>query len=128
MAAPLESTLANSFSMARQHLIDADGGIHEFGDKGSGLQYGRAFTTALCIPLFLNPELHAGEAYMNGTLTFEDGSSVEDLLLLFSINRAGLGAHASQKLLRQLWRGLKRWQQANPVGVAAAKARSHYDL
>src|SRR6185295_14357858 len=83
---------------------------------------------ALHTKLFLNPELHAGEAYMNGTFTFEDGSSVEDLLILFSINRSGLGAHASQKMVRRLWRGLKRWHQANPVGVAAANARSHYDL
>ena len=57
---------------------------------------------ALHTRLALNPELHAGEAYMNGTLTFEDGSGVGDLLLLFAVNRSGLGGHASQKILRRM--------------------------
>ncbi len=78
--------------------------------------------------LFLNPELKAAEAYMDGGLTFEDGSGVDDLLMLFSVNRAGLGAHGSQKLLRRVWRALRRWHQANPIGTAAKQARHHYDL
>lgn len=110
-------------------LVDADGREHLFG----GRQPGPAVTVrlhdrALHTKLFLNPELHAGEAYMDGTLTCEAGSSIGDLLQLFSVNRGGLGAAGSQKVLRRLWRGLKRWQQANPMGVAAANARSHYDL
>ena len=48
--------------------------------------------------------------------------------MLFSVNRAGLGAHGSQKLMRRLWRALRRWHQANPVGTAAKQARHHYDL
>jgi cyclopropane-fatty-acyl-phospholipid synthase len=59
----------------------------------------------------LNPELHAGEAYMNGTLTFEDGSGIGDLMYLFSLNRGGLAAHGSQKLLRRSWRAARRWHQ-----------------
>jgi cyclopropane-fatty-acyl-phospholipid synthase len=125
----LSNLLAKFIQHGTLHLTDANGGIHEFGGGGPGPAVrARLHDRALHIKLFLNPELHAAEAYMNGTLTFEDGSRVADLLLLFSINRAGLGAHASQKLVRQLWRGLKRWQQANPVRVAAANARSHYDL
>ena len=125
----LSNLLAKFIQHGTLHLTDADGGIHEFGGKGPGPTVrARLHDRALHTKLFLNPELHAGEAYMNGTFTFEDGSSVEDLLILFSINRSGLGAHASQKMVRRLWRGLKRWHQANPVGVAAANARSHYDL
>ena len=40
----------------------------------------------------MNPELHAGEAYMDGTLTFEEGSDVGGFMLLFSVNRGGLAA------------------------------------
>ena len=40
--------------------------------------------------LFLNPELHAGEAYMDGRLSFED-STLRDFLTLFSVNRLSLG-------------------------------------
>ncbi|MCW3476196.1 SAM-dependent methyltransferase [Limobrevibacterium gyesilva] len=110
-------------------LVAADGESHLFGGKRPGpVVTIRLHDPALHRKLFLNPELHAGEAYMNGTLTFEDGSNVGDFMYLFSLNRAGLGGHASQKLLRSVWRGLKRWHQANPIGVAAANARHHYDI
>lgn len=77
--------------------------------------------------LFFNPELVAAEAYMDGRLTFEDGSTVYDFLLLFSVNRKGLASHPVQQLLRRTWRGLKRWHQSNPLGKAASNAQSHYD-
>jgi cyclopropane-fatty-acyl-phospholipid synthase len=125
----LSNLLTKFIENGKLRLTDANGGVHEFGGKGPGpVVRARLHDRSLHTKLAINPELHAGEAYMNGTLTFEDGSRVEDLLLLFSINRAGLGSSTSQKLVRQLWRGLKRWQQANPVGVAAENARSHYDL
>ena len=63
--------------------------------------------------LFLNPELHAGEAYMDGRMRFED-STLRDFLTLFSINRLSLGSYPLQKVLRAVSRGLRRFQQANP--------------
>ncbi|MCK0209186.1 cyclopropane-fatty-acyl-phospholipid synthase family protein [Starkeya koreensis] len=77
--------------------------------------------------LFFNPELVAAEAYMDGRLTFEDGSSVYDFLYLFSINRRGLASHPVQQALRRSWRALKRWHQSNPLGRSATNAQSHYD-
>ncbi|MCS0504190.1 SAM-dependent methyltransferase [Ancylobacter mangrovi] len=77
--------------------------------------------------LFFNPELVAAEAYMDGRLSFEDGSSVYDFLYLFSINRTGLASHPVQQALRKGWRSLKRWHQSNPLGRAASNAQSHYD-
>ena len=65
---------------------------------------------------------------MDGRLTLEDGAAIHDFLLLFSVNRAGLYSYRSQKLIRRIWRGLRRWHQANPIGLAAAHARHHYDL
>jgi cyclopropane-fatty-acyl-phospholipid synthase len=110
-------------------LIDAAGGAHSFGGSGPGPAVTlRLYDPALYHKLALNPELYAGEAYMNGTLTFEEGSALGDLMALFAANRGGLGSAASQKLLRRFWRAVKRWQQANPVGVAAANARQHYDV
>jgi cyclopropane-fatty-acyl-phospholipid synthase len=65
---------------------------------------------------------------MDGTLTLEDGAAIHDFLLLFSVNRAGLYKYGSQRLMRRVWRGLRRWHQANPIGLAAANARHHYDI
>ncbi|GGF72396.1 cyclopropane-fatty-acyl-phospholipid synthase [Azorhizobium oxalatiphilum] len=77
--------------------------------------------------MFFNPELVAAEAYMDGRLTFEDGAGVFDLLMLFSVNRKGLGSHPVQQALRKAWRSLKRFQQANPVAKAKENVSSHYD-
>ena len=65
---------------------------------------------------------------MDGTLTFEEGTDVGSLMRLFSLNRTGLYGHASQRLLRRVWRAARRWHQANPIGVAAVHARHHYDI
>jgi len=110
-------------------LHDADGGRHIFG----GVEPGPAVTMrlhdrALHRRLALNPELVAGEAYMDGTLTFEEGSSLDDLMALFGANRRGLAGHASQRLLRGAWRRIRRFQQHNPVSQAIQHARHHYDL
>jgi cyclopropane-fatty-acyl-phospholipid synthase len=110
-------------------IYDASGKLHVFGGASPGPSVtARINRRGLETSLFLNPELRAAEAYMDGSLTFEDGSGVADLLMLFSVNRGGLKSHGSQKLLRKLWRALRRWHQANPVGTAAKNARHHYDV
>ena len=108
---------------------DVDGQVHIFGDLLPGPEVGiRLLDRKLYIKLFINPELYAAEAFMAGSLTLEDGTSLHDFLLLFSVNRAGLYSYGSQKLMRRVWRGLRRWHQANPIGLAATHARHHYDL
>jgi cyclopropane-fatty-acyl-phospholipid synthase len=125
----LSNLLTRFIQNGEMRLIDADGRQHLFGGRAAGPRVTiRLSDRALHTRLALNPELHAGEAYMNGTLTFEDGSDIGDFMAIFAANRSGLAGHASQRVLRRAWRGLKRWHQANPVGVAAANARHHYDL
>ena len=110
-------------------LYDADGGLHTFGGQGEGpVVTVRLHDKTLPGKLFRNPELKAAEAYMDGTLTFEDGSTCHDFLYLFSINRGGLGAHPVQKALRAAWRRLRALHQHNPLGRAAEHAQHHYDL
>ncbi len=125
----LSNLLTRFIQNGEMRLTDADGRQHLFGGRAAGPRVTiRLSDRALHTRLALNPELHAGEAYMNGTLTFQDGSDIGDFMAIFAANRSGLAGHASQRLLRRAWRGLKRWHQANPVGVAAANARHHYDL
>lgn len=110
-------------------LYDASGKLHVFGSKFPGPAVTmRINRPGLETKLFLSPELGAAEAYMDGGLTFEDGSAVHDLLMLFSVNRAALAKHGPQKLTRRLLRSLRRWHQANPIGTAAKNARHHYDI
>ncbi len=110
-------------------VFDSGGRLHSFGDRAPGPTVTlRLHNRALEIKLAVNPELYAGEAYMDGTLTFEEGTDVGDLMALFSLNRTGLFGRASHRLLRQVWRAARRWHQANPIGVAALNARLHYDI
>lgn len=110
-------------------LFAADGTLYTFGGLGLGPTVTvRLHDSRLYTKLFFNPELHAGEAYMDGTLTFEDGSNVGCFMELFAANRGGLAAHPGQASLRRLWRSTKRWRQANSQTAAVANARHHYDL
>ena len=125
----LAGLLTKFIRNGRLRLYDAVGGLHEFGSGEDGPTVTvRLHDRALERKLALNPELIAAEAYMDGTLTFEDGATVHQFLELFSVNRSGLASAGSQKLIRRLWRGVKRWQQANPLGVASRNVRHHYDL
>ena len=109
-------------------VLTPDGARHTFGSGRDGpVLVVRFADDRLARELFLNPELKAAEAYMDGRLTFEEGGTVYDLLLLFSVNRKGLAAHPVQKALRKAWRALRGRQQANPLGKAAENVKSHYD-
>lgn len=77
--------------------------------------------------LALNPNLAAGEAYMDGTLLVENGT-IYDLLALFLANMGwGRGdcLTVAQATIRRLGR---RAAQYNPVPVARSNVAHHYDL
>jgi cyclopropane-fatty-acyl-phospholipid synthase len=113
--------------VGRLEVIDADGRAHVFSGAPGPRVTMRLTDRSLYHKLFLNPELHAGEAYMDGRLCFEN-STLRDFLTLFSVNRLSLGNQPLQKVLRRISRTLKRFQQANPVGKAQRNVAHHYDL
>jgi cyclopropane-fatty-acyl-phospholipid synthase len=125
---PLSHMLTSFVKKGRLSAIDHLGQTHVFGGSLPGPDVTMKITDpALYRGLFLNPELNMGEAYMDGRITFP-GSDVRSFLTLFSINRLSLGNYPLQKVLRTLSRGMKRVQQANPVGQAQKNVAHHYDL
>lgn len=125
----LSSLLRSFVKRGRMRVFDADGKLLEFGSGDNGPTVTiRLHDKALQRALFLNPELAAGEGYMDGRLTLEEGSTIYDFMFLFSINRAPLGANPVQGLLRKFWRAFRRRQQRNSVERAKQQARHHYDL
>ncbi len=125
---PLNNMLTAFVKTGKLMVIDAEGNTHVFGGKVSGPEATMQLTDPkLYRKLFFNPEMHAGEAYMDGRMTFP-GSSLRDFLTLFSANRLALGSYPLQKVLRTVSRGLKRLQQANPIGKAQKNVAHHYDL
>ena len=125
---PLSHLMTSFVRVGTLKIIDADGNTHLFGGTPGPSATMKLTDRSLYTKLFLNPELHAGEAYMDGRMSFVDGSTLRDFLTLFSVNRLSLGSYPLQKVLRRVSRGLKRFQQANKVGEAQANVAHHYDL
>jgi cyclopropane-fatty-acyl-phospholipid synthase len=108
-------------------VIDSDGQTFEFVGTEEPSATIRIHDPSLPLKIFRNPELHAGEAYMNGTLTFE-GCSLEDFLGVFSINRATIASYPLQSVLRKISKMVRAVQQHNPIGKAQQNVAHHYDL
>src|SRR5215207_5310809 len=125
---PLSHMLKAFVKVGTLKVIDAEGKVHVF-EGAPGPQVTMRLTDrSLYHKLFLNPELHAGEAYMDGRMSFEEGSGLRDFLTLFSLNRSTLANYPLQSVLRTVRRGLKRFQQANPIGQAQKNVAHHYDI
>ena len=126
---PLSNMLKSFIRTGTLTVIDAEGKTHTFGAPSADAPN---VTMKLTDPklyraLFFNPELHAGESYMDGRMSFP-GSNLRDFLTLFSINRRALKAHPMQKVFQRASRGMKRFQQYNPVGKAQENVAHHYDI
>ncbi len=108
-------------------LIDAAGRTHviEGGEDGPRVTV-RLHDKALHRRLVLNPQLALGEAYMEGTLTVEEGG-IDGLLDLLMGNTARQSSPvwALRDRLRMLSR---RLAQYNPAFVSRRNVAHHYDL
>ena len=124
----LSWALRKIVTAGRLNLTDAVGRTHEFIGAGEGPEVGvRLHDPILHWKLVSNPWLCVGEAYMDGTLTIEDGT-LGDLLEFCCMNVAAAEDNPAFKATQ--WLGLKaRWlQQHNPVGRAQENVAHHYDL
>ncbi len=125
---PLSAMLKSFVKAGRLEVVAADGQTHVFGGQTPGPNVRMKLTDpVLYRSLFFNPELAAGEAYMDGRMSFP-GSSLREFLTLFSVNRLSLGNQPHQRILRGVSRRLKRFQQANPLGKAQENVAHHYDV
>ena len=96
---PLSHMLKSFVRVGTLKVIDADGRRARLRRRAGPEVTMRLTDRTLYRKLFFNPELHAGEAYMDGRMRFED-STLRDFLTLFSINRLSLGSYPLQKVLR----------------------------
>jgi len=126
----LSSMLERFVQNGQMNVIDVDGNRHVFGDGAPGTPVAtiKLHDKKLYRSLFLNPELKAGEAYMDGTLTFEDGSSVRDILKIFATNRLALRHQPLQKALKKWLKKIRRYHQRNETNASRKNVQHHYDL
>lgn len=109
-------------------LIDATGGVHRFGDNGEPRVTIRVHAPALHWKIPLNPTLYAGEAYMDGTLTIEDGTLQDFLDITTRDIEALQGTDPVHRAVRFLGRIMRVMQQYNPAWRYQKNVAHHYDL
>lgn len=106
-------------------VTTASGARFTCGD-GSGRPVSVRFkTTRAERQILIDPELHLGEAYMDGTFLVENGSIADALAILMDQPEMVPGWAKPQWLLRYLGRHI--WQ-FNPRGRARRNVAHHYDL
>jgi cyclopropane-fatty-acyl-phospholipid synthase len=123
----LNSMMAGFVKVGQLTIIDADGEAHVHGPGGYPSATIRLTDKKLYRTLFLNPELRAGEAYMDGTLICE-GGGIRDLLEVFAYNRDGLRKHPGQKVLKGWLKKIRRYHQRNVASASRKNVQHHYDL
>jgi cyclopropane-fatty-acyl-phospholipid synthase len=117
--------------MGEGHLtiIDSTGQAHRI----SGAKPGPSVTMRVHdrwtgLRLLLRPRLAFGEAYMDGTLTIENGGDIYDLIDLLGRNMAALEATPFVSWSYAWQRMVRAFEQYNPVGRAQQNVAHHYDL
>ncbi|MEQ8934268.1 MAG: cyclopropane-fatty-acyl-phospholipid synthase family protein [Amphiplicatus sp.] len=123
----LNAMLGHLIKRGSLSLIDATGRRHQHGDGDAPVVVMRITDPSYYAQIALNPELAFGEAYMEGALTFEEGS-VRDFLRLAHGNAVNLRGRPMRRLAADAARRLRRFQQANPIGKAREHVAHHYDL
>jgi len=111
----------------RLDLIDAKGRRHRFGSGGGPVVTVRLHDPALHRKMVINPKLAFGEAYMDGTLTIEEGT-LYDALDLVTRNLGAVERHPLQALQTLLAQALHFVHTYNPIGRAQRNVAHHYDL
>ena len=87
----------------------------------------RLHDKALHYRLAINPYLYLGEAYMDGTLTIEQGS-LYDFLSICAINMDRAFEQPLKRTLSVAAKVLRHLHQHNPARLARAHVAHHYDL
>jgi len=114
-------------TVGRLRVVDARGRSHAFeGSSGASVAI-RLHAPALHWKLLVRPRLYLPEAYVDGTLTIEDGS-LYDLIDLLAANIEVLPKGLLGRLLNGYLAPLRRLYQYNPVSRARQNVAHHYDL
>lgn len=123
----LDSLLRRFVSVGTLTVIDPHGQTTVYAGAPGPIVTVRLKDPSLAWKLFINPELHAGEAYMAGTLVVEHGT-IRDFLTLFALNSGNLRSHPVQQFVRTGMKKIKRLQQRNTLKASRSNVRHHYDL
>ena len=124
----LLATLMRRFVTTGQlTIIDHNDNAHVFGPGGEPSSTIRITDPSLYRTLFFNPELHAGEAYMDGTLIVEEGG-IRGFLEVFAHNRDGLRSGKVRQRIKKVQKRFRKLMQRNVREASSKNVEAHYDL
>ncbi len=108
-------------------VVDAAGRTSTYGDESPPRCTMRLHSRLLDYMLPLNPSLSFAEAYMDGRITFDEGT-LADFLEISVKNYIHLEQHPLYKFVA-LFNRQSRWlRQRNPVRKTGRNVAHHYDL
>jgi cyclopropane-fatty-acyl-phospholipid synthase len=125
----LPSLLERAVRKGRLELTGPDGRRWSFGD---GDPAGPSASIRIADPsldwrIFLNPELKAAEAFMDGGLEMTEGR-IYDLMEVFFVNKRHFDLTPSQIFWRTVARRFRRAMTYNTLTRARRNAQAHYDI
>ena len=97
---PLSHMMKTFIQKGTLEVIDADNVRHVYSGTEGPRVVMRLSDKKLYRDLVFKSEIAAAEGYMDGKITFEEGSTLRDFLELFSINRLSLASYPLQKFIR----------------------------
>ncbi len=110
-------------------VIDANQQSHNFGKPGTGPEAViRLHDKNLHWKLLVNSPLYLGEAYMDGTLTLENGTTLRQLLRLFAINMVSNEDSIIAPFLDLIAPIRRFFLQFNPPGRSLKNVAHHYNI
>ena len=121
--------LSKTIRRGRMVLIESNGRITRFGEAGDGPALTlRVHDRKTMWRLSTKPNLALGEAYMNGTLTIENGT-IRDVIALVFDNMADAPVDLPEQAIERPFRPLlRRLRQYNPMRRSQRNVSHHYDL
>lgn len=111
----------------RLNIIDVHGHRHQLGGSDGTEATIRLHDRSLHYQLVLNPYVHIGEAYMDGTLTIEEGD-LYTFLDILAVNETHAMENRLVRALQRVQRLIRYVHQHNPIQRAQANVAHHYDL
>jgi len=127
MFKPLKNLLATVVQSGDLTFVDTNGTAHRFGN-GSGPPVSiRATDRRFEWHLALDPEMAAGEGYMQGRLKVEKGS-IYDFIALMMGNLTGRAYPSALRKLGAVRRLLRPFAQFNPLDRSRRNVHHHYDI
>ncbi len=121
--------LGKAIRRGRMVLIESTGRTTRFGEAGDGPALTlRVHDRKTMWRLSTKPNLALGEAYMDGTLTIENGT-IRDVMALIFDNMADAPVNLPEQTIERPFRPLlRRLQQYNPMKRSVRNVSHHYDL